>query len=686
MNADVPASNEQLWGVRPVRWGLRMLMPDPARLARCLTPAEVMEASDFLGVDLVVDGDASESVQRLNKTVAERQRQIESAIGLEPVLYANLRLLRGALGLNDVAMDLIAFRAMLRLHAGFEALAGKYIGLCPDFVFHRKLARLLGVSEVAVTAALGREEQLIRSGVVYVAEGLLGPLESRLRLESGLISALMTTAASPNELLGSILPPRRSAHLELSAYPHLAREIDLLRAHLGAALATHTPGTNVLLHGKPGTGKSELAAALAAELHSPLYASEPARDDGESWMPRDRLRNLVQLQKLARTTGNAIVLVDEAEDLFPTPWSDSEKVPTKAAINECLEQNPTPTIWISNRVTHMDEAFVRRFDLVIHVPPLPASRRHELLRELLPPHTLEDRELRRFAERRELSPAMITRMARVATAGDPAAAGANLRLLSGHYLRTLGADPMATEQPSTLAHDPGLLNTDPPLDDVLATLGDTQFGARMLLHGPPGTGKTALGKLLAERLDKPLLQRRASSLLSCYLGETEHNLRDMFDEARRESGVLLLDEADSFLRSRGDAHARWEVTQTNELLTQMEAFDGIFICTTNRLDDLDPASLRRFDCKVAFKPLRPEQRVHLIHDCCIALGLDEVPDEHTWRTRVERLDGLTPGDAAAALRRLRLTGRVPTLKELVAALTDDCRYKPSALRPIGFLQ
>jgi transitional endoplasmic reticulum ATPase len=77
--------------------------------------------------------------------------------------------------------------------------------------------------------------------------------------------------------------------------------------------------------------------------------------------------------------------------------------------------------------------------------------------------------------------------------------------------------------------------------------------------------------------------------------------------------VLLLDEADSFLQDRTLAHCQWEVTEVNELLTQMEAFDGLFICATNLLDRLDPAALRRFGLKLEFLALRPEQASSLYH-------------------------------------------------------------------------
>lgn len=236
-----------------------------------------------------------------------------------------------------------------------------------------------------------------------------------------------------------------------------------------------------------------------------------------------------------------------------------------------------------------------------------------------------------------------------------------------------------------LKHDLALLNTDVPLQPVIAGLQHSRNGARMLLHGLPGTGKTAFGMALAEQIDRPLLQRQASALLSCFVGETEKNLRDLFDEARRDGSVLLLDEADSFLRSREGARARWEVTQTNELLTQMEAFDGIFLCTTNRLDDLDTAALRRFDFKVKFEPLRLDQRIRLIGDCCSVLGLQQVNDGEL-RLRARRLDGLTPGDAAAVLRRLQIIEDTTTREALLDALADECRYKPNASRPMGFVQ
>ena len=155
----------------------------------------------------------------------------------------------------------------------------------------------------------------------------------------------------------------------------------------------------------------------------------------------------------------------------------------------------------------------------------------------------------------------------------------------------------------------------------------------LCFHGPPGTGKTALAEHIAQALGKPLLVRQASDLMSKYVGETEQNMARMFEEAQTESAVLLLDEADSFLRSRQRAERTYEVTEVNEMLQGMERFAGLFICTTNLFDELDEAALRRFTFKVRFKPLTAEQRVPMFVAEALAgdaTQLDERSNASAW--------------------------------------------------------
>ncbi len=78
-----------------------------------------------------------------------------------------------------------------------------------------------------------------------------------------------------------------------------------------------------------------------------------------------------------------------------------------------------------------------------------------------------------------------------------------------------------------------------------------------------------------------------------WVGEGEKNIKRAFAEAESEEAILIIDEADSLLFNRDRAVRSWEISFTNEFLTRMERFRGILICTTNRVEDLDSASLRR---------------------------------------------------------------------------------------------
>ena len=146
--------------------------------------------------------------------------------------------------------------------------------------------------------------------------------------------------------------------------------------------------------------------------------------------------------------------------------------------------------------------------------------------------------------------------------------------------------------------------------------------------------------------------------------------------------MLLIDEVDSFLQDRREAKRSWETTQVNEMLTQMEAFEGIFIASTNLLHGLDAAALRRFDMKVKFDYLKPEQSWALLQRHCAQLGWT-APHE-ALRTRLRILPRVALGDFALAMRRHRFTP-FSAAEDLVAALEAECALKEGGKAPMGFL-
>ncbi len=145
--------------------------------------------------------------------------------------------------------------------------------------------------------------------------------------------------------------------------------------------------------------------------------------------------------------------------------------------------------------------------------------------------------------------------------------------------------------------------------------------ARIIFYGPPGTGKTMTSYSLARSLKRQVLAFDCSKILSMYVGESEKNVRKIFDTFRDLSAktktepILLLNEADQFLSARssgpGGGAEQMHNQMQNIFLEQIEQFEGILIATTNLLENIDVAFSRRFNYKIEFKRPNREQRVRL---------------------------------------------------------------------------
>jgi len=145
--------------------------------------------------------------------------------------------------------------------------------------------------------------------------------------------------------------------------------------------------------------------------------------------------------------------------------------------------------------------------------------------------------------------------------------------------------------------------------------------ARIIFFGPPGTGKTLTALSLAKSLKKPVLSFDCSKILSMYVGESEKNVRKIFDtykdlsQKAKTEPVLLLNEADQFLSARstiaGSSADKMHNQMQNIFLEQIERFEGVLIATTNLLETIDQAFSRRFNYKIEFKKPDFEERVKL---------------------------------------------------------------------------
>jgi SpoVK/Ycf46/Vps4 family AAA+-type ATPase len=235
-----------------------------------------------------------------------------------------------------------------------------------------------------------------------------------------------------------------------------------------------------------------------------------------------------------------------------------------------------------------------------------------------------------------------------------------------------------------------LINADMSLDEVLAVMraGSGKKGARLLMSGESGAGKTEYAKHLARELGFPLRQRRASDLLHWRLGMYEKLIHREFVAAARDGAVLLIDEVESLIQAR-EMNRSWSagVSLTNAFLTELDLFPGLFIACTNNPDMLDHALMRRMTLKVTFHPLREHNRVVAYERELEQFG---GPLGEAERRRLTALEGLCLGDVGNVARHLELMAAFRGSGSMAAGHIVDLLEKevrersPASVGRIGF--
>lgn len=583
---------------------------------------------------------------------------------------------QGYLRLGAVAAMELTLRDFLsiRLHIGRRPVDPQIL-----------IAGWLGLTHKELRDLLSRRSRLVRLGLCDELDDV-----ECLTIDQRVAMALSGPAFQPADLLAHKLKRPAPARLGYTDFSHVA-DLPRLHRHLDRGLARRLTGLNVLIYGPPGTGKTELTRSLAASLDASLWEVPVSDEDGGMCEGSKRGAAFSLAQKLLPDGERAILVFDEIEDLFGSGRSlgffgirARERTTGKGWVNEQLETNRHPTLWLCNDIDAIDPAYIRRFDEVIELRAPPRAVRRHIVERYLPDDTVSGDCRDRIAEIEALPPAQIERVHRVLASMDDATQPdrdqAALTLLE-NSLRAMRVHARLPQPVLPSHYDPAQLNTDMDLATVTESLVATG-GGRMLFYGPPGTGKSAFAHHLGQRLERPVLVRRASDLMSCYVGETEKQIASAFRAAMAEGAILLLDEADTFLGDRTGARHSWEVSQVNELLTQLEHFEGLFIASTNLIASLDAASLRRFDFKVKFDYLRTAQRVALFSRLCGDLGAAAAPQDIA---AVERIDRLTPGDFAVLRRQYRHAPCAPSASQLAQSLRNEVALKGAPMRCIGFV-
>ncbi|EXI81782.1 MAG: Proteasomal ATPase [Candidatus Accumulibacter appositus] len=609
----------------------------------------------------------------------------------------NIPLLVKLLDLEPVESRLLDF-VETRGHEQFRRFLRTVSGFAP--------AEAYGLVAAAIDAPTAAVKKALRANATLRAYGLVtldstpNDLEDFLRLDNVGQTFLVEEFTTPEDMLRAVLQPAPAAGLAAHDYPHMEREFAWLVTYLKNVANGRKQGANVLLYGAPGTGKSEFARLLAEHAGLAAFDVRSADSDGDPVAGKNRLNCFAVAQRFLSERERSLVIFDEIEDVFPDLGpsfsslfgrgrSSSRSDQPKAWLNQQLEHSPVPAIWITNSIDAIDDAFLRRFSFHIEFRTPPKAVRERVIRRCLESAVVSDSLVTALATDESLSPAQVNQASRFALLCNTNSG----EIDESVFLQAIKASQTAmgrsfsinsqlvSASPCNFAYLN--LDSDLPLEKIEQALR-RNAAATLCFHGVPGSGKTSLARHLADAIGRPLAIKRASDLLGKYVGEAEKNIARMFHEASQEGAVLLLDEADSFLRSRQQAQRSWEVTQVNELLQQMEAFNGIFICTTNLMNDVDEAAMRRFTFKLRFDALTPQQVEALFAE--IVFGSPTAPLTPPLRQALQKLTAATPGDFATVQRQERLLGERYTAENFLQCLERECAVKKGAkTTSIGFL-
>ncbi len=550
-----------------------------------------------------------------------------------------------------------------------------------------------GLPLPAVRAALAPGGLLIRSGLIQRYPRNY-ELSDRLQLIGGMAASFTEEGqALPVEQRWLARAPVPGVRLE--DLGHLRAELDTAIAVIKGALARGEgrggQGVQILLYGEPGVGKTELARLIAAEAGAAAFVLPDVHSNGSPLEASARLRRYAFMQRLLAQQPRTLIVLDEVEEMLASERIRGDVPPSsplKAWKNRLLEDSPVPGIWIGNWIHAIDPALLRRFTLVLRVPNPPARARIAMLARCCGGCEQDPQVRAVIGGRDDISPADIRRAHAAAQLADGHSGEAlPLRFLRALALRAENEDdPIVAGRRAVpaLPYRMQWLNTDPPLRELVPLLTEAGAG-RLCFWGPPGTGKTALAKHLAEQLGRPLHSKKASDLISPWIGETERNIARAFSAARREDALLLIDEADSFLRSREGACRSWEVSQVNQLLKELEDYDGLVALCTNFFETLDAAVLRRLDLKVRFARLRAEAAAEAFVEAASVLGAGAEEVRAVLGRRPLEGEAYALGDFAVALRQARLRARVADAGLLRESLEAERRVRDERFgRAIGF--
>ncbi len=413
-----------------------------------------------------------------------------------------------------------------------------------------------------------------------------------------------------NKVTSALLGNPEKTELTLKDFSYLEKENDKVIKILKSAIENNIKGINILLYGSVGQGKTEISKVLTRSAGLKLYSVKTEKDNREL-KREERLTDLNAKLQILNRTGKSVVLFDEAEDVLNRGWGENGTA-SKGYLNRLLENVAVPVLWTTNNIYNVDSAFLRRMTYAIEFNELSEQTRLNIWNKTIKKNGLKvsKSKIEELNKSYNVSPSIISNA--VSTTKMIDGNENDFEDLIESVAKVVHKKSEVKEEKkeeNTLgSYNISLVNADMDIADLTEKIKQSgKMNFSLCLYGISGSGKSRYALHLAEQLGIKTTVKKASDLISCYVGDTEKNISEAFKECEKENSMLILDECDSFLQDRTNAVRSWEVSQVNQLLVELENTKVPFVATTNLMETLDQASLRRFTFKVSFSYMNKEQ-------------------------------------------------------------------------------
>ena len=510
----------------------------------------------FLGISNTDCLDSDIKLQYFKKelasTLARWEQELDENVAFFEQLRINLDLLGYAFDLTNQEKEVLGFLIIINADYELDEILNSLNINANLRSIERIISAGLKIDYEILLKIVSPSQKLVKTGLVGITSSDGFMFKKAITLISNDFPLIMVKPMSDvRSIVSGLLSQVCPAELNYQDFCHVGQWLDLCVRYLRLAFSNRKPGANILIYGKPGVGKTQFSKIIAKALGVGLLEVNSSDCSGEPIKAADRMKGYSVGQSLFSGTDN-IIMIDECDEVigghnnFVKAVGIAAGNPTRSWLNNLLESNQVPAIWIANDIRRIDPACLRRFDVCFEMPGFTQAQRSALVASSFG-NSISDPVKSVIATLDHVTPAVISKTSRLMTEV--------VHELPDHERDSLVLDIVSeilklqrciTNRLKVPSAKPSLqfrhtyVNCDYDLKSLCENLA-RQGSARICVFGPPGTGKTAFGRWIAQSTGRQHITKKASDLMGKYVGETEKNIANAFAHAAREHSVLQFD-------------------------------------------------------------------------------------------------------------------------------------------------